>query len=163
MTIHCNTISEFSRQSATILILLFIFAVSTRAAVGEIVYDSAGIYMKQGQYDKALDKYLNYVSAAKNNPDADKIKLMQAYMRIGSINNMFEDFTQAIDYYEKALMLSRETNNGIQEFELHNNMIGIYCEKGDYIEAEKLNRMIEQTSGLPNGLAKGYYVFKKDI
>lgn len=59
MTIHCNTISEFSRQSATILILLFIFAVSTRAAVGEIVYDSAGIYMKQGQYDKALDKYLN--------------------------------------------------------------------------------------------------------
>ena len=43
---------------------------------------------------------------------------MQAYMRIGSINNMFEDFTQVIDYYEKALMLSRETNNGIQEFEL---------------------------------------------
>ena len=85
------------------------------------------IYYKQGYYSKAFDSYTNAIKISEENNFIDI--LPQIYNNLGSIYCTWQDYTQGLFYYQKAL----EYTSLQQQEKLYQkiliNIIGVDCEK----------------------------------
>lgn len=115
----------------------------------------------KSNYNKALDKLLNYVQAEERKPNPDKSHLIAAYYNIGGIYSVYQNFAQAREVYEKGYKLSVETGDQPMQFKLINNIIGASCTIGEAAYAERMNEKVMRLKGISIGMRRFYYCFNK--
>lgn len=111
------------------------------------------------EYNGALAKLLDYISAEEKADRPDREALMDAYYCIGGVYSMYSNYAQSLDMYHKGYELSLLTGDGAMQFKFLNNMIGASCQTGDTRTAMKLNRKVRLTKGVAQGRKEFYYCF----
>ncbi len=154
------------RRNLHIIVILLVFQFFTSiATAGHTKTDSC--YYKgmselhKSNYNVALRNLLKFIQTEEQQKSSDKEKLLRAYMAAGSIHNVYSDFEQAVEFYDKGLYICKELNDQKAEFELINNLIGIFCDSKKLAIAEKYNVMILNLNNVNVGMRKAYYLFNK--
>jgi adenylate cyclase len=141
-------------------IILIIFCLSLPNALfsreGEIraIADSL---LNAGQYEQAIIKFIEYLDS-QGNPDADQKKDMAGcYENIGLCYYKLDKYSDAIEWFQKALDLQRELGN-LEAVASSLNNIGLnYKMRGNY---DKAIDFYEQTIRIDEELGKGNEIAK---
>lgn len=110
---------------------------SSTKEIANIDYNLGYTYFKQKNYSKATEHFQNYISKTSD----DKVRLNDAFLRLGDSHFVSSDYRKAIDAYERAIKMNEiETdyaffqkaishgyiNEGSQKIEQLNTFINTY-------------------------------------
>jgi len=96
----------------------------------------ADAYARLGDKQNALKYYFDYALFSEKRQD--KNNLASAYIGIGWFYQLNGDFTKAIDFYNKALNVSGEAGDKLNEARALRKLAVWYIEKKDYAQALEL-------------------------
>lgn len=96
----------------------------------------AQAYERQGDRENALKYYFEYALLCERNNDA--INLSFAYIEIGWIYHLKGSYAKARDFYEKALLLSREKADTLHEAQALRKLAVLHIDKEQYDRALEL-------------------------
>ena len=126
----------------------------------------ANLYLKSGEYDKAISIYLD--SEKMSQKIGDKKNQLISLNNVASCFKEIEKYDKALEYYNTAMLLAKEINNIQNIGNIQLGMGEVYMEKKEYdkalnhfIEAEKILESIDFKSNLSiayQGLAEVYLV-----
>ena len=115
--------------------------------------------LEKNEYNDALSKYLEYVKIEEKKNKKDTQNLINAYKNIGGVYSVYQNFAQALDFYEKAYSLCQGSSYHRIKFQVLNSLIGCNCNLGKRQEAAKLNRQIVKMREIDKGERLFYYYF----
>lgn len=118
-------------------------------------------HLEKSEYNIALNKYLEYTKIEEKQKVKDTLNLINTYCNIGGIYSVYQNYAQALDVYEKAYILCKESRNQHELFQILNNLVGANCNIGKPKEAERLNQQIMKLSNINKGEKLFYYYFNK--
>lgn len=96
----------------------------------------ADTYQRLGKQDKALEYYFVYELLAEKRHD--KKNLASAYLKIGWHYHLQEEYAKAFDFYQKALALSQENKDKLNEAIGLRKLAVWHIDKKDYHQALEL-------------------------
>jgi tetratricopeptide (TPR) repeat protein len=118
----------------------------------------AFLYIRQGQYDEAIrlcQQSLDMLEELPENADSRKERA-RIYNNLGSIYLNWNDYPEAIEHFEKSLIIRRENGDTHGTAILYNNLGVVYERQGNYDRAFEYHRQsfqIEKGIGDIYGLA----------
>lgn len=115
------------------------------AAIGDIYY-------QQGYYSEAFDSFTTAIRLCEQQGFDDL--LPEAYNNLGKIYCTWQDYTQGLLYYKKALEAARPEQKNLQR-KLLINIIGVSCGQGDTQEAR---RYYDRLAQLPDDALTRYFL-----
>lgn len=96
----------------------------------------ADAYQRLGNKEAALKKYFDYIFYSEKK--GDKKNLASSYNAVGWFYHQQGDALKAFDFYQKALALSRNTNDKLNEAVAERRLAVWYIDKKDYTSALEL-------------------------
>jgi tetratricopeptide (TPR) repeat protein/CHAT domain-containing protein len=103
----------------------------------------ADAYQRQGKSEEALRYYFEYIRACEKRQD--KKSLSRAYTGIGWVYHLSGQYPKAFDFYNKAIALSRDNKDFLNEAIASRKLAVWYMDKEDYNKALEL---LMKSSGL---------------
>lgn len=96
----------------------------------------AGAYERLGDRQNSLKYYFEYAFSAQKRHNAKK--LISAYVGIGWVYQLFGEYDKALDFYNKAVALSRESRDKLNEALALRKLAVWHIDKGNYDKALEL-------------------------
>jgi len=122
----------------------------------------ADTYQKLGDRDNALKYYFDYALYSEKRDD--KKKLASAYLGIGWIYHLQGEDVRAFDFYNKAINLSRDNKDSLNEAVALRKLAVWYIDKEDYeralellMKSSEINRERQHIQGHRYNLACDYF------
>ena len=125
------------------------------------LYDEGKAYLARNDYNSALKRLLEYISAEERRKSHDTARLTDAYYNIGGVYSVYSDFAQALEIYKKGYALSLAAGDEKMQFRFLNNMIGASCDINATSNADHLNEKVKSLKSIDKGLRAYYYNFNK--
>lgn len=125
------------------------------------LYDEGKASFSRNDYNSALKRLLEYISAEERRKSHDTARLTDAYYIIGGVYSVYSDFAQALEIYKKGYALSLAAGDEKMQFRFLNNMIGASCDIKAADNADRLNEKVRSLKGVDKGLRAYYYNFNK--
>lgn len=94
-----------------------------------LLFTVGDIYIEMSQFDKALENY-NHVLLFADELHDSTFRMM-AYTGIGKTLSLTNKFSKAAEYLDKALSISKATNNSMNEIGILNDLGAVYLKLGD--------------------------------
>jgi len=120
----------------------------------ERLLNQANQMTREGKYSEAIDTYQQVleISIAENDRSLEGFSLTN----LGAIYQIIRDYQQALNFFERALVIIRETPHSTNTITLLNNLGLIYASLGEYNSAfESYQEALALTRGLGNRTAEG--------
>ncbi|MGZ4064168.1 MAG: tetratricopeptide repeat-containing sensor histidine kinase [Bacteroidia bacterium] len=100
--------------------------------LGNFLFNLGSSYNNLGEYDKALEYYLNAEKIIRKN---DRLALITVYNNIGGVFSNSKRNDKALEYYKNAELLAKESNDTIELIKININKGIAYNELGMFPEA----------------------------
>ncbi len=137
-----------------LVIYFFSFTITliSQEAWEDPVLVTADSLLEAGQYDKAISKYREYLDKQVNKEDDQKEICSECYANMGLCYFKLDDYSEAIDWFQKALDIQREMGDLESIANMLNNIGLNYKMRGNY---DKAIEYYEQTIRIDEELDKG--------
>jgi adenylate cyclase len=143
---------RLSWLTLVIFSLLFSSVLFSQDEAGDSVLAFADSLQEAGQYDKAILKYREYLDILVNKEEDQKDLYSECYSNMGLCYFKLDNYSEAIDWFQKALDLQREMGD-LESIANTLNNIGLnYKMRGNY---DKAIDYYEQTMRIDEELNKG--------
>ncbi|MDQ3277528.1 MAG: tetratricopeptide repeat protein [Bacteroidota bacterium] len=133
-----------------------------QAKIGAITVNMGNIYMRKKEDDKALAAFKRSLKVYASNP----VQIPNVYISLGGLYLRRHDYKQALENYQLALDIARQTNNQLNIARSLAGKATVYAQMGDYKTAissytgaekitKELNAVLE-LEGLYKDMAVAY-------
>ena len=142
-----------------LVILCFVFPNTpfSQEKVTEVTYATADSLLNAGQYEKAIAIFMQYLDAQITPEDDGKEIIASCSEKIGICYYKLDNYSEAIDWFRKALELQREKGDREAVASTLNNIGLNYKMLGKY---DKAIEYYEQTIRIDEELGKGSEIAK---
>jgi CHAT domain-containing protein/tetratricopeptide (TPR) repeat protein len=96
----------------------------------------ADTYLKVGDKANALKYYFDYALLSERR--GDKKNLTFSYIAIGWVNHLYGDYAKAFDFYNKAISLSQENKDKLNEARALRKLAVWHMDNNDYVRSLEL-------------------------
>jgi adenylate cyclase len=142
---------------AAIFIIFFIEDSYTQEITSDEIYDLADSLLESGQYEKAIAKFSEYMDIPAITKDEHDEIISSCSEKIGVCYYNLDEYTKAIEWFQKALEMQREKGD-LESVASTLNNIGLnYKMRGNY---DKAIEYYEQTVRIDEELGKGNEIAK---
>jgi tetratricopeptide (TPR) repeat protein len=119
-------------------------------------------YQRTGDRDNALRYYFDYARLSEKKPDTKN--LAEAYLKIGWVYHLENDYAKAFDFYSRAIAIAQKGMDKLHEAAGLRKLAVWYIDKKDYVQAlelltksSEINRERMHLAGYRYNLACDYF------